>query len=287
MSNYALDSASDTLTLPDGSDWLVRIPYTARESNGVTVLIVASCLSLVAVVGLLAVISISAFNTRKSNDQHLFVRTHVAAYFVSMLITDMLQAIGSIMNARWTRQNMVNAGSYCATQGLIKQTADVGSSIWVLVIGIHTFCQLFLQIQIRPYVLWSTLVFVWSGIATIVMIGPAGLNTEERGPFYGISGYWCWISKNYQAERLTLDYMIMFLCTFLIFILYTLVFLRLRGNIIVNGWYIRLRSRSVSSVNQWRGRDFGGDRVLVIARHMLLYPVRYRLSYRRLIPLTL
>jgi len=276
MSYNYLDSPDvQQVLLPDGSNFLLRVPYTPKDKNGVTVLIVASCLSLTAIVGLLVAISISAFNTRKSTDRHLFVRTHVAAYFVSMLITDILQSIGSIMSARWVRLMMVHAGPYCAAQGVIKQAADIGSSIWVLVIGIHTFCQLFLQMQIRPYVLWSTLVFVWSGIFTILLIGPAGLNTERRGPFYGISGYWCWIADNYPTERLTLDYMIMFLCTFLIFILYTLVFLRLRGNIIVDGWNIRIRSRSVSSANPWRGRDFDDNKVLGIARQMLLYPVAY------------
>jgi len=277
MSYNYMDSpdAQDQIRLPDGSDYLLRVPYTARETIGVTVLIVASSLSLTAVIGLLASISISAFNTRKSKDRHLFVRTHVAGYFVSMLIMDMLQAVGSIMNARWTREMMVQAGPYCIAQGAIKHAADIGSSIWVLVIGIHTFFQLFLQWEIRPYVLWSTLIFVWSTIGTILLIGPAGLNTEKRGPFYGISGYWCWISENYQTERVTLDYMIMFMCAFFIFILYTLVYLRLRGNIIVSGWYIRFRSRRSSSAVPWRGRDFSDNRVLGIAKQMLLYPVAY------------
>ena len=75
-------------------------------------LIVASCVSLVATVGLLSAIAVrskfddtllfhltssdvlskmSAFNTRAVKSPGMFVRTHVAFYFVSLLLSDILQ----------------------------------------------------------------------------------------------------------------------------------------------------------------------------------------------------
>ena len=77
-----------------------------------------------------------------------FIRTHVAAYFVSLLITDLLQAIGSIMNARWTSAMSATYGEFCVAQGeysiapplltvlnfhtigVIKQMSDVGTATW-------------------------------------------------------------------------------------------------------------------------------------------------------------
>ena len=47
------------------------------------VLVLVSAVSLLAVLGLLAAIFTSAFNTRTSKDQHLFVHTYVAVYFTS------------------------------------------------------------------------------------------------------------------------------------------------------------------------------------------------------------
>jgi len=275
MSYYLAGTEGDTATvrLPNGSDLTVMVKYTLRETNGVTVLIVASCLSLAAVFGLLTAISISAFNTRKSRDSHLFVRTHVAGYFVSMLVCDMLQAIGSIINAAWVRHQMVELGTLCMAQGAVKQTSDVGTAIWTLIIAIHTFCILFLEWKIRTYALWATLVFGWSTIFALVMIGPATLNTEQRGSFFGVSGYWCWISEEYEAERVTLDYMIMWSSAFFSFILYTLVFLRLRGNIVVSGWRVRFRRRQSSGLATFRSQS--SDKLLGIARQMLLYPIAY------------
>jgi len=199
-------SGNLTALLPDGSEWLLQQTYTTREEHGVTLLVVISCFSLVAVVGLLSAISLSAFNTRSSRDQHLFVRTHVAAYFVSLLVSDLIQAIGSILNARWLRDMAVEVGGLCTLQGVLKQTADVATAFWTLVIAIHTFALLFLELKSSRFTLLTTLIAGWSGIGAIVIAGPAALNTRQHGPFYGVSGYWCWISPNYPTSRVTLDY---------------------------------------------------------------------------------
>ncbi|KAJ7078845.1 hypothetical protein B0H15DRAFT_788534 [Mycena belliarum] len=257
----------DTILLPDGSELLQRLAYTPKEAHGVTVLLVISCFSLVAVVGLLAAISLSAFNTRSSSNQHLFVRTHVAAYFISLLISDLIQALGSIVgNAKWISDMAVVAGDVCVLQGEQCQIADVSTALWTLVIGIHTFALLFLELKPSRVVLLATLIAGWSAIATIVIAGPAALDTVRRGPFYGISGYWCWISPQYKHSRVTLDYMFMFLAAALSFILYSAIFLRMRGNIVVTGRRISIRWSGISA---WRGKQFE-NQASAIAKQMLL-----------------
>ncbi|KAF7362109.1 Git3 domain-containing protein [Mycena venus] len=265
MSNEAL--------LPDGSEWLLKMDYSSREVHGVTVLVVFSCFSLTAVVGLLLAISLSAFNTRSwtaDKHPHLFVRTHVAAYFISLLISDLIQAIGSILNARWIRDMAVVVGDFCTLQGVLKQTADVATAFWTLVIAIHTFCLLFLELKSSRFTLLTTLIAGWSGIGAIVIAGPAALNTSHHGPFYGISGYWCWISPEYTTSRITLDYMFMFMAAAFSFVLYTLIFLRMRGNIVVEGRCVSFRRTGTA----WRGKQFE-NQALTIAKQMLLYPVAY------------
>ncbi|KAK7057447.1 Git3 domain-containing protein [Favolaschia claudopus] len=258
---------------PDGSEWLQQTAYTSREVHGVTVLVVFSCFSLVAVVGLLLTICLSAFNTRSwTNDKHphLFVRTHVAAYFISLLISDIIQAIGSIMNAQWIRDMAVVVGDVCTIQGVLKQIADVSIAVWTFAIALHTFFLLFLELKSSRFVLVTTLVAGWAGIAAIVFIGPAGLNASRHGPFYGISGYWCWISPHYANSRVTLDYMFMFMAAAFSFILYMLIFLRLRGNIVVEGRRIHFQRVGTP----WRGKQFE-NQAMTIAKQMLLYPVAY------------
>jgi len=253
----------------------MTMPYTGQEAQGVTILVVVSCISLLAVVVLLLVIALSAFNTRGSLDNHLFVRTHVAAYFVSLLLCDFIQAVGSIINTVWLHRMGVYFGETCVLQGVLKQTSDIGTALWTLVIAIHTFCLLFLELKTRAFVLWITLLGGWSAIAALVILGPATLNTEKRGPFFGVSGYWCWISPNYATQRITLDYLFMFLAAFISFILYILIFLRLRGTIVRNGWRIRFRKTSEPESGNWRGQKFADDQAMRIAKQMLLYPIAY------------
>ncbi|KAJ7500658.1 hypothetical protein B0H11DRAFT_1800569 [Mycena galericulata] len=257
--------------LPDGTKVLLQVVYTSWEAHGITALVIVSCFSFVAVVGLLTAIALSAFNTRSLPQQHLFLRSHAAAYFISLLICDLIQSSASILNAKWIHDMAVEIGTLCVVQGALKQISDVGLAFWTFIIALHTFCLVFLGITPRPYVVWMTLIGGWSGIGILAMTGPALLDIAHRGPFYSISGYWCWINPDYVDERTTLDYMFMFMAGTFSFVLYTLVFFRMRGNIVVTGTRVTFRKTASS---EWVGQHVE-SRTMSVARKMLLYPVAY------------
>ncbi|KAL6310313.1 hypothetical protein BKA93DRAFT_721467, partial [Sparassis latifolia] len=239
-------------------------------------LVVVSTFSLTAASGLLTALAVSAFNTRKSVNPHLFVRSHVAAYFSSLLISDVIQAFGSLMNARWHNEMGVTYGSFCVAQGVIKQLADLGTSsdatdIPVQVIALHTFLVVFMRWNLGKRFLLGFLIGGWSLILFILILGPA-LETKARGPFYGISGLWCWISDDYPWERVPLDYMFLFISAFGSFILYGLVFFSMRGNITMQGWRMRVRLHR----DQYTKKEVDAQCV-TIARQMLWYPVAFTL----------
>ncbi|KAH8994661.1 hypothetical protein EDB86DRAFT_3167243 [Lactarius hatsudake] len=253
-----------SITLEDGSFPIIST-YTVSQSHAVIALVVASCISLIATVGLLSAIAISAFNTRMVKNPNMFVRTHVVFYFISLLLSDILQAIGSIINSAWVTEQAVIYDSLCTAQGVIKQTADVGIALWSLVIATRTFLVLFLRVPHKRYTMWITLIANWSLLGAIVIAGPA-MTSDKLGPFYGISGIWCWISPNYSTKRIALDYMVMFISALLAFILYLLVFLKMRG--IVRA---QAHSTSVASADQERNEKYEHK----LARQMLLYPIAY------------
>jgi hypothetical protein len=62
----------------------------------------------------------------------------------------------------------------------------------------------------------------------------------------------------------------MFMSALFSFILYTLVFFRLRGNIVVSGWYVVFRKANTNKNASWRGRDFADNQAMAIAKQMLL-----------------
>lgn len=259
----------------DGSNVLLEMPYTTKEIHGVSALIVVSCISLVAVVILLAVIAISAFTTRSSLDEHLFVRTHIAAYFICLLVSDLIQAIASILNAAWVQSSGVHAGPLCTIQGALKQIADVSTAFWTLTMAVQTFFLLVLDLHLRQFILWMTLISGWSGILAVVLAGPATLNVHERGPYYGITGYWCWITDGYPLQRIILDYVFMFIAALGSLLIYTFIFLRLRGHIEMDGWTPnRFRLRPVKRVGDWQTTDSDNE-ATKIAKRMVLYPIAY------------
>lgn len=102
--------------------------------------------------------------------------------------------------------------------------ADVGSAIWSLVctlplhsfissyiaqiIAVHTFNILFLEIAVHRNIMYMTLVAGWALIGCLVMGGPAAMDQVQNGPFFAISGYWCWISPEYPVQRIVLDYLV-------------------------------------------------------------------------------
>ncbi|CAK5265576.1 unnamed protein product, partial [Mycena citricolor] len=63
----------------------------------------------------------------------------------------------------------------------------------------------------------------------------------------------------------------MYIAAIFSFVLYILIFLRMRGNIIVEGFRISFRR---SGLSQWRGKRFNAQ-ALTIAKQMLLYPIAY------------
>jgi hypothetical protein len=186
------------------------------------------------------------------------------------LYCDVIQAIGFLFSTRWINLDAVVLDNFCIAQGVLKQIADVGTATWTFVIAVHTFCLLVLKVKPNRFTLFATLIAGWSGICAIVISGPTMLDTVDRGPFFGISGYWCWISEGFSVPRVTLDTLFMFMAAFLCFILHVLVFLVCRGNMTLKGWRMSFHIHA-----RQRPADVFEDKGMAIAKQMSLYPLAY------------
>ena len=133
-------------------------------------------------------------------------RTNIVAYSVSLLVANVLQAIATILNARWINEGIVYDGSFCSFQGGLKNAANVGIALWTFVIAMHLFNLLFLRWKATRAGMIVTLIGGWSAVGMIVTLGPLVIQTPERGPYFGVSGYWCWITDNYPVEQTYTEY---------------------------------------------------------------------------------
>jgi hypothetical protein len=161
---------------------------------------------------------------------------------------------------------------------------QVGTAIFTFVIASHTFSQLFLRRQWSDRTCYIILIASWGLLALDLCIGNFIIaDPKGRGPYYGVAGYWCWITPAYPVERYTTEYLFMFASAGFSLILYLLVFFRLRGNITVpSGYKVQFHQRPKVRV----GRTNAGTYIMTddrrveshlttVAKQMLWYPITY------------
>ena len=54
------------------------------------------------------------------------IRTHIDAYLLSLLGSELLQGLGAIMNVKWAIEGAVYCSSYCSVQGALKTIGETG-----------------------------------------------------------------------------------------------------------------------------------------------------------------
>ncbi len=153
--------------------------YPQDEWNGVVCITIAGAASLFCALCALTVILPRT---------KLYKRTHILGYFVSLLVSNVFQAAGTVMNAEWLRTHGVRQTNVCVAQAAIKQLGNVGNAVWSLSIAMHLFNILFLRWTSRRVGFLGMLIAGWAFMFSIVLVGPAVLQEEE--PYFGVSGSW-------------------------------------------------------------------------------------------------
>lgn len=169
------------------------------------------------------------------------------------------------MNLKWTIDGNVHPGGFCTTQGLIKQLADVGTALSAGNVVIYTFSNLIFRLKPDTNLFRAALIVagIWIAIILNVAIN-IGINGASH--FYGPTGAWCWITKEFPVQRTAADFLWMWISAFSSVLAYVAVFLVLSGFVKVEGWRVRWtpRQESPSTLQSH-----------TLAYKMLAYPVIY------------
>jgi len=237
---------------------------SSLDTTGVSILVALSLLSGLAIVGLLLTITVSVFNTRNSADRSLFVRSHAFAYFLCLLLCWLLQSVGTGLSIQWIQDKVVSQGSLCTAQGALKHTADVGIAVWTTIMAIHAFCVSFLDLRMVKLVMITLLASGWIIIFVVVGSG-AFLAGSPEVPFYGVVGQWCGVARS--SHQIAHLYSVMVTGAFLSIILCSLTFLRVRGNLLRDGWRLSFQRTS--------GKALSSDPTQHAAQQILSYPVTF------------
>nr|GAT54826.1 predicted protein [Mycena chlorophos] len=245
--------------------------YCPSVRSGVFVIVVGGCLSALAILCLSMMLLMSRTRLKFAN-----TGTHLALYFSCLLLSDTLQAAGAIMNLNWALNGEVVEGGFCTAQAAIKQAGNVSAAIMSFTIAVHVWNLLFMRYQTSMRVALGIVLFGWCFTTVVVLLGPTAVQTEAKGPFFGIDGEWCWIRKEYSREQVLLQYLFEAISVVCSLFLYFLTLLRVRGNLLkIDGrWTIRFLSKDDS----WKldlHRDYTDMAGIGLIKHMIWYPVAY------------
>ncbi|GAW06058.1 hypothetical protein LENED_007951 [Lentinula edodes] len=247
---------------------------------GLAFTVQSACCSALLVSSLLVYIFYSAVVIKRGATRTWKVSTHVHCYFVNLLIFDLIQAIGGMIDVKWVADAGVTEGSLCTAQGILKQMGDVGVALSSAAIALHTFCVLVLRRNATARTAAAVLILIWIFIALIVGLSIA---THKGKDYYGNTEYWCWITGHYGFERIALEYFWLWLAGCINLVCYGIMALVVKGILVVDGRRFRFIG--------WKGHGFqnglrmlsnidkltGADRVQAndIAMRMLFYPLIY------------
>ncbi|KAG8993853.1 hypothetical protein FRB94_010328 [Tulasnella sp. JGI-2019a] len=266
--------------------------FSFGERLGLVFIVMASCLSITSILVLLAYVVVLAIRRRRSSSHHRHLLRHGADYYVlSLFAFDVIQATGRVMHIAWIRQARVNSGAYCTAQGAIQHVGSMGTALMTLAIGVTSFAVIVLR---WPNSASKTIPIIVHAFTITLLILFTVVPTSLQSHFYASVGFWCWISPAHHPEQIALEYGWFWLTGLINFILYVLIFLALRGNLLVtfdseatDGWgrgsmhahWERNRNRRASI-----GTSEERKRLMRTARRLLAYPIVYIIT---ILPMTI
>ncbi|KAN0120953.1 hypothetical protein V8E52_004222 [Russula decolorans] len=254
-----------------------------EKAAAITLFLVALLSTLVlsfVLLGVAWIVSSSTFKRTPYQDlsrEAFFFRSQLGQYATCLLLSNWIRAVSGLIDINWISGGGAKAGTSCIAQGSLRQIGEYASFFFIVAMGIHTFNTLVLRNR-PPH--WLGIVVTATGWASAVTIGvaPVSVTSAANGPFYNIDGLTCDISRSYAVAHMLLYFLPLFLASFLSVMVYSLIFLMLRGTIIFNaGLKIhinperRLRPRNETFEEYQRF-------ICSVARKMLWLPISFILS---------
>jgi hypothetical protein len=184
-------------------------------------------MSLISVTALLVFITHRLVSWRKHYREYVGYNQYVILIY-NLLLADLQQAIAFVMSFHWLRINKILAPTTpCFLQGWFLQIGDVASGFFVLAIAVHTWLGVVKGYKVPYKWFIVSILGLWLFALILTVLGPA----MHQGRYFGRAGGWCWVSTDFQNERLWLHYLWIFIIEFGTMFIYGHIFIHLRGRI--------------------------------------------------------
>jgi len=250
-------------------------PFARDQISGAIVVNVFAILSAVALVSVtlrilwLAVIRAVRPDEAESKE-YIFFHSQLGYYAACLLIGNMFNSIAGLMGLPALVRGGIFQDGYCTAQGVIMQFGNLSTAYFTLTIGIHTFNSLVLRKR-QSVVVYSVAIVIGWIFAGVLAVVPFFL-AKTNGEYYGMSGLSCGLRSAYPKTQFLLHLLPIFLTAIGSAILYSLIFLVLRGTLVIKGGF-RLQ---LNPGERWNVRLDGYHKFVAgIAKSMIWYPAAY------------
>ncbi|KAH8118113.1 hypothetical protein DFH11DRAFT_1724079 [Phellopilus nigrolimitatus] len=193
---------------------------------------------------------------RRDSKEGVFFQTQLGIYSACLLLANLLSGVAGLIGFLWVKRDGIVTGRGCTTQGSLIQIGDVAGAFFTAVIATHTFQTLVMHMRYPTWVILLTIAFGWgSAVATATVI--TIITTHMHGPFFNSVGMWCAISSGYTIEQFAAYYLPIVLSALVTATLYALIYLCLRGTLVIgNGIKLNI---SPENAQGWAGRLNGRE----------------------------
>ncbi|KAF9466546.1 hypothetical protein BDZ94DRAFT_1306142 [Collybia nuda] len=206
--------------------------------------------------------------------EYVFFNTQLGRYAVCLLIGNMFNGVAGLIGVRWLVEGVITQGGLCTSQAILMQLGNWSTGYFTVTIAVHTFNSLVLRRRQSALICGSAITVGWITAAMLA----AGPFIEPRlyrfGPAYGADGLSCGIRSVYLKAQFFFHLFPIFVASVLSAILYSIIFLVLRGTLNIRGG-VRL---TLDPNERWvtGGVTENYHRFVArIARSMLWYPIAY------------
>lgn len=219
-------------------------PLTPVYRKGLIPLVTFAMASLISVFALLCFITWRLFGYRKRHREYVGYNQYIILIY-NLLLADLQQSIAFVITLHWLKLDKILAPTApCFIQGWFLHIGDVASGFFVLAIAIHTWLGVVKGYRMPYFWLVASIIGIWFAAVLLTVLGPA----MHGNRFFTRAGGWvsnqstfsiedelttgqCWVSVDYENERLWLHYLWIFIVEFGTMAIYGHIFFHLKGRL--------------------------------------------------------
>jgi hypothetical protein len=178
-------------------------PLSPVLRNGLIPVGILATMSLVSVTALLIFIVYRMILWRRHYREYVGFNQYVI-FILNLLIADVLQSLALVTSFHWLRIDKMLAPTMpCQFQGWFLHLGNLANGFFVMAIAIHTWIGVVKGYKLSYRWLVIVILLIWLFSTFLTILGPI----MHRKYFYTRAGIWCWISLDFQEERLFLYYL--------------------------------------------------------------------------------